>query len=55
MESLSLSLRLGIFFSNQGGAAVDAKWASVYIQAILFVRPLLEEWARRFYLCPALR
>ena len=26
MESLSFSLRLGILFSNQRGAAVDARW-----------------------------
>lgn len=44
MEFLSLSLRFGILFSDQRGAAVDAKWAGVHVQAILFACPLFQEW-----------
>lgn len=55
VENLSFSLRLGILVGDQGGATVDAEWAGVYFQTILFACSFLKEWARRFYLRPALR
>jgi hypothetical protein len=42
MEDCSLPLRFSIFLNNESGTTIDAKWAPVYIQAVLFARPLLQ-------------
>ncbi|HEY6410382.1 MAG TPA: zinc ribbon domain-containing protein [Ktedonobacteraceae bacterium] len=45
MESVSFPLRFGILISNERGTAIDAKWAGVHFQAVLFARPLFQHWA----------